>query len=511
MSSKLPADVERAFHRRHRNWRGLYRCVHCARRFPRTGIHIDHRRPEADFPDLKHDVNNLQPLCIPCHKIKTSKENSQRARLKQGVGAGRVNWWGLAPIGTGAAILWHLWLSLTGGDTGQPVKAALVAVVALSAYFWLRWYLGLTQAPSGPPGPSGGHERVAREARTILGNRGVLTVAGRVPADFTLTYAGTGFEDAKDDNRTALVDHLGGKLGCRLQASWDTSKDRVHLVRRPDLPSLVEHPGFAKRATWERVPIGPSTVIDFSVTSHVLIIGPTNSGKTVVIRSVVEAFIDAGRRFGAEVRLADPKMIELLGFEGLDGVTELATDDRQLWDLPINAKAEMMRRFALFRDERVPLTSHRPLLIVVDEYEEFVRRMNAFWLSGESPVGKKQAGAKNPCLEAMISVLAMARRAHMHVVIGTQRPDASWFGGAARDNLQGRIGVGRLSLDAARMLYGTSEYGRDVPAQAKGRITVQMGNGAVVEDQAFWVPDRVVPDLGAVDRAILNRLAAPAR
>ena len=321
---------------------------------------------------------------------------------------------------------------------------------------------------------------------------------------FDLSYAGTGFPDHKDDAQYDLVRKVSAKIGGRWDADFETAADVAHFRRRPDLPPKVAHPGLELGRPWHILPIADGVAFDLKVTSHILVIGRTNAGKTALMRSIIAAFCDSAARGQARVRLADPKRVELIGFKDWPGVETIATSDEQLWQLAIDTKAEMELRFALFEQDGIPLESHKPLLLLIDEYEEYVRRMRAFNVTS----GQRKSGMEPVALDAMKTVLAMARKGHIHVVIGTQRPDAAWFGGSARDNLQGRAGVGPLSAEAARMLFGTSLYGRDLPMSAKGRTTVQLGDERPFECQAWWTPDPSEPHLSAEDTAILARLSA---
>ncbi|NDD75230.1 MAG: HNH endonuclease [Gammaproteobacteria bacterium] len=54
-----------------------YKCASCSSML-QPGWHADHITPLADGG--AHSVANLQPLCAPCHTIKTARENSTRAR-----------------------------------------------------------------------------------------------------------------------------------------------------------------------------------------------------------------------------------------------------------------------------------------------------------------------------------------------------------------------------------------------------------------------------------------------
>ena len=46
-----------------------YRCFWCGERGGK--LHSDHILPFIDYPRLRLEPNNIQTLCVPCHKIKT--------------------------------------------------------------------------------------------------------------------------------------------------------------------------------------------------------------------------------------------------------------------------------------------------------------------------------------------------------------------------------------------------------------------------------------------------------
>jgi 5-methylcytosine-specific restriction endonuclease McrA len=64
-------------------------CVTCKETFPRKQVHIDHISPVGKQPRdwdeypayyrrLFCPVSNLNGVCVPCHKIKSAKENKER-------------------------------------------------------------------------------------------------------------------------------------------------------------------------------------------------------------------------------------------------------------------------------------------------------------------------------------------------------------------------------------------------------------------------------------------------
>jgi hypothetical protein len=500
----------------------LYRCAGCDRGFPQAHMHLDHIVECADGGG--NHRGNAQLLCHRCHKVKTAW-SARRRKARARVRAWR---WKVPMYATGLLMLGWAVADVAGSVWADRIEiAAAVACCAVPVLLaaWIGARLDhrqarrrLKAAATAQPEPvklieppseaTQLHDRIAIAAREVLGKKGAVVVEAQadrgVVQSIDLSYKGTGFDDHKDDSRADLVAKLTAKLGVRLAAEWDTENDRVTFTRRPDLPARVDHPGLPEGRPWHVIPVAPGVAFDLKVTSHVLIVGATNSGKTALIRSFIAAFSDSARRGQAEVRLGDPKRIELVGFRKWPGVTHIATTDEELWDMAIEVKAEMDGRFMEFEEDGVPLDSHPPLLLIIDEYEEYVERMFAYAAEQKFRVTRD---FPPEAIRAVKSVLRMARRANIHMVIGTQRPDADWFGGSARENLQGRAGVGPLSPQAARMAFNDSGVGRDVPISAKGRTTVQIGDAQPVEIQPWYVPEPGHPDNTEADIAVLARLA----
>ena len=103
-------------------------------------------------------------------------------------------------------------------------------------------------------------------------------------------------------------------------------------------------------------------------------------------------------------------------------------------------------------DVPVRLVPIRPVLIVIDE--------GADVLSGVG-LPKSEAVA----VRESFGVLARQGRAcGMHLVLSITRPDVDAIPGAIRDQFAGRISLGPLSPDGARMLFGTHQ----VPPMSQG-------------------------------------------
>jgi hypothetical protein len=489
-----------------RDSRGRVRCARCGKPFADKDVQVDHIHPEAEGGS--HDPVNLQVLCAPkvgggCHRLKSREEAKRRARMKKAAERNllRIPLSVLA-AGTGG---WGIAFVLTDNqqaylDQSQTVATWVgIAGLGLGAAYALAHARIVPDVQDAEKVADDGADdrqrllkRVAEGANLAIrpsSTSGTIISEMRSDGSVIIGYAGTGFPAHVDTKRADFGESVNMTTDMRWRAEWDGGHDRVLMIPRPELPKRINHPGFEKKRNWWTLPVAPGCEINLKVTSHVLVIGRTNMGKTALMRALVSAGSDSAKKGQVELVLMDPKRVELVGYRGWPGVRKVLTVEKDLWQAPLDLKAEMDERHRLFEEEGVPLSSHKPILVVVDEYEQYVIRMTDYWLN-ES--GLKRPGQKvPPPVQAMASLLAMARKCNIHIIIGTQRPDASWFGGTARDNLAARIGVGPLSASAQKMLWGEghSDIGRDIPDTAKGRATVQLGDGEFEEIQTYWVPD----------------------
>lgn len=511
---------------------GWSRCAWCGKSFISSALQIDHVVPEIDStPEMRTDPANMQPLCAPkgstrytsCHKRKTADEATARARQNRLP----YDWWPVVrPLGLGAVTMGFGFAMLPGAAFTPSQFATGVGVTAGTGFctflvhnaFRHRAPLEMNWPETDlepDAGPEVDTERIVEAVREIVGLKGNVAVLDASLDAFTVTYAGTGFPDHEDEKRLALISKIAAKVGGRWLPVWDTVTDRVRMNRRPDLPPMIPHPGFAKGRPWHVLPIAEGVSFDLLVTSHLLIVGATNAGKTALMRSLIAAVCDSAGRGEAELILCDPKQIELLGFRGWPGVRRIITDTEDLWDVAFDIETEMNERYRLLREEGVPLSSHKRLIVVIDEYEQYFKRMRRHWQTAVGEDGKpiKKGGERVPgAIDAIQSILSMARRCGIHLIIGTQSPDATWFGGTGtRENMGGRAAVGPVDGVRSKMMFDDSSWGRDIPAELKGRTTVQVGNGQPEEVQVYWVPDPFDPEnnLSPEDWAILARVGMP--
>ncbi len=181
--------------------------------------------------------------------------------------------------------------------------------------------------------------------------------------------------------------------------------------------------------------LGEAQVIDLVQTPHLLIGGATNSGKSVLVNSIICSILF--RRSPEEVRLflIDPKIVELKLYNGCRHLlTPVITEPKRAFQALQYCISEMERRYTLLdalgvRDirafnkkakkehvQRLPY-----IVIVIDEFADLM-----------ATTGKE--------LESTLARLAaMARAIGIHMVLATQRPSIDVITGLIKANIPSRI------------------------------------------------------------------------
>lgn len=298
----------------------------------------------------------------------------------------------------------------------------------------------------------------------------------------------------------------------RWRAQWDLERDRVRFELRPVISGRVDHPvvpvDFDDPDSLHRLPYAVDEdghTLYWSLRSgasspHFLCMGSTGTGKTVMLNGLIMEVVRRGWR----VWICDPKRIEFVGLRGWPNVQIVATDVADIVAVIQSAWQEMERRYQLIESGKASDgDDFERLFLVLDEYRYFYGVVNA-WYSGLKRPPKTPT--KCPIMEKVFLIASLGRSAGVHLVLGTQRPDADWLGGDVRDQFTARASLGRLSPEGARMTWGAHHIGVAVPRGIPGRGTTVGVDGFPVESQAFWTPDPRRLGSDDRDRAILEGL-----
>lgn len=243
--------------------------------------------------------------------------------------------------------------------------------------------------------------------------------------------------------------------------------------------------------------LGEAQVIDLIQTPHLLIGGATNSGKSVLVNSIICSILF--RRSPDEVRLflIDPKIVELKLYNGCPHLlTPVITDPKKAFQALQYCISEMERRYTLLdalgvrdirafnkkaKKERVQRLPY--IVIVIDEFADLM-----------ATTGKE--------LESTLARLAaMARAIGIHMVLATQRPSIDVITGLIKANIPSRIAFmvankfdSRIIIDAvgAEKLLGKGDM---LFSAAWNPFPVRI-QGAYIDDEEIDAVTEYVKKMG---------------
>lgn len=220
-----------------------------------------------------------------------------------------------------------------------------------------------------------------------------------------------------------------------------------------------------------------------------LFAGAPGGGKSCAIRTVIHHCF----RYSADwdLYLIDPKRVELGPMRKYPEVNQVATDDGAAEQVLVRAAHEQARRYAALErvgvqnihelNSRLESKGRRRLkhiMVVVDEVAELVE------LSGGKDEESKEADARKVGMKKSIdSIARLGRAAGVHLILATQRPDATFISGATKSNIQARLAMGGLSSAGSEMTI-ESPMAANLPGISGRGIWYQ--SGRLAETQIYY-------------------------
>ena len=275
-----------------------------------------------------------------------------------------------------------------------------------------------------------------------------VKVAEAVPGPVVTQYLVQPGPGVKVARITALANDLALKLAARsvrLEAPVP-GQPYVGLETPNDDPATVTLRQVMESEAWVasdaeiKIALGKDVaghvrVVDLARMPHLLIAGATGSGKSVCLTSLITGLIFTKSPDDLQLILIDPKMVELVGFEGIPHLRmPVITDVNEVVNVLTWVSNEMARRYRIFNKAGVrnldaynsdPLDDTDGALpyivVVIDELADLM--MTA---PGD--------------VERLLARLAqMARATGIHLVISTQRPSVDVITGLIKANFPTRI------------------------------------------------------------------------
>jgi DNA segregation ATPase FtsK/SpoIIIE, S-DNA-T family len=191
---------------------------------------------------------------------------------------------------------------------------------------------------------------------------------------------------------------------------------------------------------------GSPIVTNLARLPHLLIAGQTGSGKSVCINAIITSLLMQATPDEVRLILADPKRVELTGFNGIPHlVVPVVTDHDKILNALYWAMGEMDRRYRLFArsvarniekynesrtgPDRIPY-----VVLLVDELADLM-------MSAPIQVEK-----------AITRISQLARATGIHLVVATQRPSVDVITGLIKANIPARVAFATASAVDSRTI-----------------------------------------------------------
>ena len=196
---------------------------------------------------------------------------------------------------------------------------------------------------------------------------------------------------------------------------------------------------------------GEALVSDLTKMPHLLIAGTTGSGKSFCINSIITGLLLTKRPDEVKMILIDPKMVEMTMFNTIPHLMcPIVTETQRAIQILEWATVKMDERYSLLAEARVKNIAEFNRLGA----DEIIKRFNPSCPDEEAKIPKRlpyivivideladlmMTAAKD--IEAYIVRLAQKSRAvGIHIVLATQRPQATVVTGLIKSNMPTRIG-----------------------------------------------------------------------
>jgi DNA segregation ATPase FtsK/SpoIIIE, S-DNA-T family len=243
---------------------------------------------------------------------------------------------------------------------------------------------------------------------------------------------------------------------------------------------------------------GEALVSDLASMPHLLIAGTTGSGKSVCINTIIAGVLLTRRPDDIKMILIDPKMVEMTAFNTIPHLmTPIVTETRRAVQILEWATVKMDERYALLAEARVKNIAEFNALGT----EEVIKRFEPTSPEEEAKIPKKlpyvviiideladlmMTAAKE--IEGHIVRLAQKSRAvGIHIVLATQRPQATVVTGLIKANMPTRIGFRVAARMDSRIIL--DQNGAETLLGQGDMLFLKPGTSDLIRAQGTFVSD----------------------
>jgi S-DNA-T family DNA segregation ATPase FtsK/SpoIIIE len=290
----------------------------------------------------------------------------------------------------------------------------------------------------------------------------------------------------------------------------NSEKERVRIKNMMELagskPQNMQIPLYLGKDS-----SGEALVSDLTKMPHLLIAGTTGSGKSVCINSVIVGVLLTKRPDEVKMILIDPKMVEMTAFNTIPHLMcPIVTETKMAVQILEWATVKMDERYAILAEAKVKNIADFNKLGA----EEISKRFGATSEEEEAKIPKKlpyiviiideladliMTAAKE--IEGYIVRLAQKSRAvGIHIVLATQRPQATVVTGLIKSNMPSRVGFRVAARMDSRIIL--DQNGAETLLGEGDMLFLKPGTSDLIRAQGTFLDDaeikRIVKHLKGV-------------
>lgn len=260
-----------------------------------------------------------------------------------------------------------------------------------------------------------------------------------------------------------------------------------------DRPAKMEIPLYLGKDS-----SGEALVSDLSKMPHLLIAGTTGSGKSVCINTVIVGILLTKRPDEVKMIMIDPKMVEMTAFNTVPHLMcPIVTETQMAVQILEWATVKMDERYALLAEARVKNIAEFNKLGT----EEIIARFNPSTAEEEAKIPKKlpyivviideladlmMTAPKE--IEAYIVRLAQKSRAiGIHIILATQRPQATVVTGLIKSNMPCRIAFRVAARMDSRIIL--DQNGAETLLGEGDMLFLKPGTSELIRAQGTYLDD----------------------
>jgi S-DNA-T family DNA segregation ATPase FtsK/SpoIIIE len=226
---------------------------------------------------------------------------------------------------------------------------------------------------------------------------------------------------------------------------------------------------------------GQSVVADLDDMPHLLIAGTTGSGKTVCVNSLISSLLFRVSPNDLKFLMVDPKMVELMPFNGLPHLLCPVVTDAKKAHVALNwVVNEMEERYQLLakvgarnieaynaKQEKIPY-----IIVVIDEFADLM------------------SVASDQIENAVTRLAQLSRAVGIHLMLATQRPSVDVITGVIKANLPARISFKVASKVDSRTVLDMN--GADKLLGKGDMLFMRPGESKLIRIQCTLVSDKEI-------------------